>query len=218
VEDEDVQDMLILKSKGDIRTSQLLVRDADTVVWKYSWNKGVYDEDADFIFYRAASVNLWLAEVYCYLETIQNGILRASTPTAENLLNDGANYGGGSNRPQLGVRGRVGFGGEAWEDGARIINYYYIHDPVTNEIIGYRDLTTSFYEKQKVLEQYVMDERARELAFEGERFYDLVRVARRRNTPEYLAGEISGKFPPEKQEQMYNYLLDENNWYIHYFE
>ena len=177
----------------------------------------MYDEDADFIFYRAAGVHLWLAEIYTYLETIQNGILRPSTPTAEGLLNDGSNYALGD-REQMGVRGRVGFGGAFWEDGARIGNYIYIHDPLTNEIIGYRDLTSSFYEKQLVLDQYVLDERARELAFEGERFYDLIRAAKRRNDPSFLAREVSEKFPPGKREQIYSYLLDEENWYIHYFE
>ncbi len=218
IDESDIQDMLILKASGDIRTSSLLVRDADTVVWKYSWNKDIYDEDADFIYYRAASVHLWLAEIYTYLATIQNGILRESTPTAEALLNDGANYSLGASREQLGVRGRVGYGGKFWEDGARIGNYIYIHDPITNEIIGFRDLTKDFYEKQKVLEQYVMDERARELAFEGERFYDLVRVARRRNDPTYLASEISEKYPEDRREAIYNHLLNEENWVIHYFE
>ncbi len=63
-----------------------------------------------------------------------------------------------------------------------------------------------------------MNERARELAFEGERFYDLMRVAKRRNDPTYLAEKVSAKFPAGERERIYNYLLDENNWYIHYFE
>ena len=63
-----------------------------------------------------------------------------------------------------------------------------------------------------------MDERARELAFEGERFYDLMRVAKRRNDPSYLAKAVSAKFPAGQRDQIYSLLLDENNWYINYFD
>jgi hypothetical protein len=64
----------------------------------------------------------------------------------------------------------------------------------------------------------LLDERARELAFEGERFYDLMRVAKRRNDPTFLAKIVSEKFPAAQREQIYNYLSDESNWYIKYFE
>jgi hypothetical protein len=62
-----------------------------------------------------------------------------------------------------------------------------------------------------------MDERAREMAFEGERFYDLMRVAKRRNDPAYLASKVSAKYPEGQREQIYNFLLSEENWYIPYF-
>ena len=68
------------------------------------------------------------------------------------------------------------------------------------------------------LEDQIITERARELAFEGERFYDLMRVAQRRNDPSYLAEKVAAKFPEGRREEIYNKLLDENNWYIHYFE
>jgi hypothetical protein len=29
---------------------------------------------------------------------------------------------------------------------------------------------------------------------------------------------VSAKYPAGQREQIYNLLLDENNWYIHYFE
>jgi hypothetical protein len=64
----------------------------------------------------------------------------------------------------------------------------------------------------------IIGERARELAYEGERFYDLMRVAKRRNDPSYLAKKVSEKFPEDRREAMYNLLLDEKNWYINYFE
>jgi hypothetical protein len=59
-----------------------------------------------------------------------------------------------------------------------------------------------------------MDERARELAFEGERFYDLIRIAKRRNDPSYLANKVAAKFKGEKAEQIRQYLMNEENWYI----
>ena len=63
-----------------------------------------------------------------------------------------------------------------------------------------------------------MDERGRELAYEGERFYDLMRVAKRRNDPSFLAKKVSAKYPAGQREAMYNLLLDEKNWYINIFD
>jgi len=33
-----------------------------------------------------------------------------------------------------------------------------------------------------------------------------------------LAEKVASKFPAENREMMYNLLLDESNWYIHYFD
>lgn len=211
-----VQNMLWLKAFEDYRTSELLVENADTVVWKYSWNKGVFDQDANFPIFRAGGVHLWLAEIYVWRKLIINGVLREFTSNAQNIVNNGSNYSQDPARPQLGIRGRVGFGGQ--NDGIKVGNINYIRHPFTNEIIDYLDLTGDFLGKQILLEDKIIEERARELAFEGERFYDLMRVAKRRNDPSFLASRVASKFPEGKREEIYNKLLNEENWYIPYFE
>ena len=216
VEDSLVKNMLFLKSVGDFRNAELMVENADTVVWKYSWSKDIFDQDANLILYRAAGVHLWLAEVYTWWVFDRGNFVSTYTQNALGLVNDGSNYSVQSNRPQLGVRGRVGFGGQ-W-DGIKAGNINYLRDPFSNEVMGYLDLTGNFEGIQLYLEDQIIEEKARELAWEGERYYDLMRIAKRRNDPSFLASRVSAKYPAGMRDQIYNYLMDEQNWYINYFE
>jgi hypothetical protein len=182
----------------------------DTAVFKYSIGKGYLDYDANYIVYRAADIHLYEAEIYARLnaEGVSNIYL------GQSILNDGSYN---EDDSQLGVRGRVGFGDG--DDGVDIgKTNYYIHDPYTNEIDSIIELSGKSYERRIILVNEIMDERARELAFEGKRFYDLMRVAKRREDPAYLADKVAAKFPSPKKEAIRELLMDEANWYINYFE
>ena len=230
--------MLYYKMSNDEQSYTTLMEGVDTIVYKYSVDKLRYDQDANFIVYRAGGIQLYLAEIYTWWAYEQSGFVKTFTSNAVNILNNGSNYSSQATRQQLGVLGRVGLWGTYGEiqfnidntipfkipaysgtfGGVQVGNINYIQDPFTNEVKGYTDLTNNLLAKQLYLEEKILDERARELAYEGERFYDLIRVAKRRNDPSFLAKKVSAKYPGSMRQTMYNKLLVEKNWYINIFE
>ncbi len=64
------------------------------------------------------------------------------------------------------------------------------------------------------IEDAIMDERAAELAFEGYRWYDLVRIAKRRNDPNYLIDRVVAAAPSGKRDELRARLeLQAANWW-----
>jgi hypothetical protein len=217
---QDIQGMLEYKKLGDTRSVNNMMDGMDTVALKFY--TGMYQDDAYYIIYRAGNIHLYLAEIYNYwMHYVTptgggNPTLRTELTKAMGLVNYGEYYAVSQSRIQLGVRGRVGYNGI--DDAFNYDDIQYIHDPFTNEITGYVSLGSNLLRKQQMFEDNLMCERARELAFEGERFYDLMRIAKRRNDPSILATRVSQKYPANKREFIYNYLMDENNWYINMFD
>lgn len=64
-----------------------------------------------------------------------------------------------------------------------------------------------------LVEDLIINEMALETAFEGQRFYDLMRVALRRNDPAYLAKPVSMRNGQEDG-NLLNILMDTKNWYL----
>jgi len=66
---------------------------------------------------------------------------------------------------------------------------------------------------QDCIEDLIVDEEAMELAFEGTRFFDLMRVAHRRGDANYLAERVS-KRDGQKDNSLYSKLMNTKNWYF----
>lgn len=65
------------------------------------------------------------------------------------------------------------------------------------------------------IENLIVDEMALETALEGNRLYDLIRIALRRNDPSYLATKIANRGGDGTYNSaLYQKLLSPNNWYL----
>lgn len=63
------------------------------------------------------------------------------------------------------------------------------------------------------VEDAIVEELALEMAFEGNRFHDLMRIAKRRDKPEYLADRVSAKYTTSK-DIIKAKLMIPINWYL----
>jgi hypothetical protein len=113
------------------------------------------------------------------------------------LLNDGVNAelpkppGFTKWAKNLGIRGRVKL--EPW----------VIAEDITGE------------ERTLLIEDLIIQERSLEMAFEGKRWTDLVRVAERRGDPAYLADRVAAKFEGTAlYDQVHTTLMNQANWYL----
>lgn len=155
---------------------------------KYSLDDGV-PHSADVILYRAADVHMLLAEALNRLGDYEKALI---------LLNRGFSSLGVDDRPYEYVK---------WTTNKGIRGRSYLQD----KVVPPSDTANPMI----YIEDLIIQERALELAFEGKRWFDLVRIAERRDEPAYLANKVAAKFTdPSLAEEIRIKLLDEQNWYL----
>jgi hypothetical protein len=64
-----------------------------------------------------------------------------------------------------------------------------------------------------MVEDLIANEMALETAFEGQRYYTLMRIAMRRNDNSYLAEPVSKRYGL-KNDDLYNKLMNRENWFL----
>ena len=68
--------------------------------------------------------------------------------------------------------------------------------------------------RTRMIEDLIMTERSMELAFEGKRYFDLIRVAERRGDPAYIADRVAAKFQGTSMYNTVRNKLMAGDWYL----
>jgi len=197
------------KKIGDLFRGQGITYDTistgEPFISKYSLDKG-QEFSTDIIISRAADLHLKLAEA------LNRTGKPADVNTALILLNSG--FANEKDKPAAYAKwsGNLGIRGRAY------LNPKLVPDSV--DAISGGDTIKVVLEgeaRTQYIEDMIMDERALELAFEGLRWNDLVRIATRRNDPAYLADKVASKYSdPFMAEEVRVKLMNPANWYLPY--
>lgn len=168
------------------------------VIYKYSYDKDPEEQDATIPVYRGGDVHLMIAECLNRLHLFEEALA---------FVNKGAqpywNSGGFFNKPfnnpmyttnlkeNVGVRGRMSMG---------------INNPVED--------TMTDEEKEFAVDSVICNEFALECAYEGKRYFAVMRSAQRWDKPEIMAQTLAQKFSEGERDEYINLLMNPENWYI----
>ncbi|HPR32600.1 MAG TPA: RagB/SusD family nutrient uptake outer membrane protein [Prolixibacteraceae bacterium] len=161
----------------------------DMYIKKYSLDAGQEGFSSDIIISRAANLHLMLAEALNRSGEHNLALV---------LLNSGIN--GEKTKPA---------GYTTWSGNQGIRGRAYVKPHVLPEGV------TDDYVITEWIEDRIIEERMLEMAYEGHRWFDLVRIAKRRGNPDFLAAKVAAKFSdPAQANAIREKLKDPKNWYI----
>lgn len=184
------------------------------VIGKYHLKKKNYEQDAPVYIYRAAEVYLMIAEALSGLGGETN------ITAADSLLNVGLKpswrndhfeqpfdapiYGSVLNVCP-GIRGRIRLAGD-------YVNYHV--DSVLYPGKTDAEKVLKLQREKFVIDSLLTEETALELAYEGKRWFALMRIARNSGKPELLARIMAAKFDPGEALVYEKWLMDPKNWFV----
>lgn len=182
-------------------------------LYKYQAANDQFKRNGEWFLYRAAKLHLRYAEAANRDNQPQlaNAILNTGIKNAYNPLNI----------PQTGnvtdaMQTKLPF---PYDFDARFGDFPNFRAPWHRSIgvRGRASLTPVVGADMISIENNIINEAALELAYEGNRWEDLVRIARRRNDPSFLADKIFDKLQREGNPEADNVkakLMNPNNWYL----
>lgn len=183
-------------------------------LYKYQAANDPFKRNGDWFLYRAAKLHLRYAEAANRdnQQQLANAILNIGIKDSYNPLNLKRETDNVTNAMQTNLPFPYDFD-------ARFGDFPNFRAPWHRSVgvRGRASLTPIVGVDMISIENNIINEAALELAYEGNRWEDLVRVARRRNDPSFLADKIFDKLQKEGNPEADNVkakLMNPNNWYL----
>lgn len=196
------------------RTGTFIYENGKSVIAKYHQAKKNYEHDSPIYIYRAPEIYLMIAEALGGLggetniaaaDSIISVGLKSSWKTDHFEKPFEAPIYGKSLNVFPGIRGRA-------KMGADFIRYHVdtVIYPGKTEVEKIQKANREKF----VLDSLIAEETALELAYEGKRWFTLMRIARNTENPAFLAQQAAKKFDTGEGQLYEKWLMNPENWFI----
>lgn len=196
------------------RSGTFIYENGKSVIAKYHQDKKNYEHDSPIYIYRAPEIYLMIAEALGGLggetniaaaDSIISVGLKSSWKTDHFEKPFEAPIYGKSLNVFPGIRGRA-------KMGADFIRYHVdtVIYPGKTEVEKIQKANREKF----VLDSLIAEETALELAYEGKRWFTLMRIARNTENPAFLAQQAAKKFDTGEGQLYEKWLMNPENWFI----